>query len=99
MKKHDLLLNLADYTNLLHLALEGDDVPTNDRMIYLGHLAMCARIFKTIYLEEAVNELDIYLSIENGAYLIGTPNNERGVLTKEAWNTFSPMLKKYIETK
>lgn len=94
--KHTLLINLADYTELIHLALEGNDVSADDRLIYLGHLAMCARIFKVVYLSQQINELETIIKIENGAYLIGTPNNERGTLVKDGWNMFSSFLSAYI---
>lgn len=42
--KHTLIVHLADYSELLHLALEGEDVSTDDRLIYLGHLAMRAHM-------------------------------------------------------
>lgn len=94
--KHTLLINLADYTELLHLALEGKGISADDRQIYLGHLAMCARIFKVVYLSQQISELETIIKIEDGAYLFGTPNNERGELVKDGWNVFLPFLNAYI---
>ncbi len=94
--KDELLLQLADYTGTIHLALEGKNVRPDHSMIYLGHLAMCARIFKSVYLGEPVNEVLRFVRIEQSAFKFGTPSTERGALTKEAWGIFEPFVLSYL---
>lgn len=94
--KETLLLHLADYTETIHLALEGSNVHADHRMIYLGHLAMCARIFKSVYLGEAADIVMQFVRIEHLAFRFGTPNTERGAITKEAWSIFEPILLSYL---
>ena len=94
--KHNLLLNLADYTDVVHLALEGKDLDFDDRIWYLGHLAMCGRIFKSVYLDEPVENLEQFLRIENASFTIGARHDERGAIARDAWRQFAPMLTSYI---
>jgi len=94
--QQSFLIDLAEYADVLHLALEGKDRNFDERLIYLGHLAMCARIFKSVCLGEPLSELETFLKIEAGAYKIGTPKNEKGSITKEAWDSFSQILSNYI---
>ena len=96
LSRHNLLLNLADYTDTLHLALEGKDLNVDERLTYLGHLAMCARIFKSVYLDEPVELLEQILRIESASFRFGTPNNERGAIASEAWGVFSNILESYV---
>ena len=95
-ERESLLIHLADYADILHRALEGKDGNFDERLIYLGHLAMCARIFKSIYLDEPLSELETFLKIETGSYKFGTPKNEKGSIAKEAWDIFSKFLSGYI---
>src|SRR5437016_2716752 len=97
--RHDLLISLADYTAAIHLALEGKDLSTDERLTYLGHLAMCARVFKSVYLEESVDSLEQILKIEDASFKFGTPNNERGTIAKEAWGLFSNTLQMYVRAR
>jgi len=94
--KHNLLLNLADYTAIIDLALEGKDLDMDDRLWYLGHLAMCGRVFKSVYLDEPIEPLEQILYIENASFTIGARNDERGAISRDAWRVFSPMLESYI---
>ena len=95
-----VLLNLADQVEVLHLALEGKNLTNPDeRMIYLGHLAQCARLFKVIYLDQPASEIKVIFDIESMSYGIATPNNERGLIVKEAWDVFSPILLSFIDSR
>ncbi len=96
--KHSLLLNLADYSETIHLALEGVNLDLDERMFYLGHLAMCARIFKAVYLNQTSETLESMISIETSSFKLGTPRNARGDLSREAWELFSMSLFSYIES-
>jgi len=62
--KHNLLLNLADYTAVIDVALEGEGLDLDDRLWYLGPLAMCSRVFKSVYLDEPLESLEQILRIE-----------------------------------
>lgn len=88
-------MNLADYTKTIDFALEGENLDYDERLFYLGHLAMCARIFKSIYLNEHTN-LGTLIKLETYSYKLWTPRNERGDITKEAWSLFSDYLTIYI---
>ena len=93
-EKEELLLTLADHTDTMHLALEG--ASQNDRLIYLGHLAMCARIFKSISLDEPSNDVLKFVSLENSSFTLGTPNDERGAISKESWAIVERNLKEFL---
>ncbi len=84
--KHSALMYLADLADVLDLALEGPHLTNLDeRMIYLGHLAQCARMFKVIYLDQPVSDFEVLFNIESTTYGPFTPNNAVGTITKEAW--------------
>jgi len=93
--KENLLLNLADYTDMMHEAFEGKDLTQDERLIYLGHLAMCARMFKAVCLDEP-DLLIRFVGIENSSYKFGTPNNQRGAIAREAWRIVEQLLRTYI---
>ncbi len=93
----NLLLNLADHAQILHLALEGPNFRNFDqRLIYLGHLAMCARFFKIVYLRHPRDELEMIFEIEKKSYAFGMPNDERSAIVKESWENLQDALNKYI---
>jgi hypothetical protein len=93
--KQNILMNLADYTQTIEFALEGDNLDFDERLFYLGHLAMCARLFKSIYLNEH-HDLGTMIKLESNSYKLGTPRNERGDIAKEAWALFADYLNVYI---
>ncbi|MGF1690703.1 hypothetical protein [Photobacterium kagoshimensis] len=95
--KEYILCNLADLTEVLHLALEGNDVDASHREIYLGHLAMCARLFKIIQLNQGNQEFNRILNLEARVYRLATPNDDRGKIVKEAWEQVFPILHMYNE--
>lgn len=97
--KHNLLIDLADYTATIDLALEGKDLDFDERLWYLGHLAMCGRVFKSVYLDEHVESLERILKIEDASFTIGARNNERGAIAKEAWELFSNTLQLYVRAR
>ena len=94
--KENILMDLADYAQIMDLALEGQDLDFDERLFYLGHLAMCARLFKSIYLNEQHDSLRSLIKLESYSYMFGTPRNEKGDLAKEAWTLFSNYLQVYI---
>jgi len=94
--KHNLLLDLADYSATIDLALKGKDLDVDDRLWYLGHLAMCARIFKSVYLDEPVESLEQIHRIESASFRIGARNDERGAIARDAWELFSSTLQSYV---
>jgi hypothetical protein len=93
--KHNLLLHLADHTQVMDLAFEGNDLDFDERLRYLGHLAMCARFFKSIYLDEATESLETYFSVEHSSFRFN-PIDERGAIAKESWNELSKILQHYM---
>lgn len=93
--KENILMDLADYSQIIDLALKGENLDFDERLFYLGHLAMCARIFKSIYLNEHTN-LGALIKLETYSYKLGTPRNERSDIAKEAWALFANYLNVYI---
>lgn len=93
--KQNILMNLADYTQTIEFALEGDNLDFDERLFYHGHLAMCTRLFKSIYLNEH-HDLGTLIKLESNSYKLGTPRNERGDIAKEAWALFADYLNVYI---
>ncbi len=91
--KENLLLHLSDHTGTIDLALEG--ASSNDKMIYLGHLAMCARLFRFLYLDEPMEALEIS-RLEDSAFRLGTPSDERGMIAKESWAIIRSLLLPYL---
>lgn len=91
-----VLLSIADHANVMHLALEGKDLSFDDRLRYLGHLAMCARLFKTVILQESNELMETCVSIENSAFRYATPNDERGRISRESWVILLPVLQQYM---
>lgn len=81
----------------MYLALKGSDMSFDDHLRYLGHLAMCARLFKIILLEESTDLLETCVSIENSSFGFATPRDERGRIAKESWDLLLPVLEQYIE--
>ncbi len=96
--KQNILMNLADYIQTIHFALEGENLDFDERLFYLGHLAMCARLFKSIYLNEHP-DLGTLIKLESYSYKQGTPRNERGDKAKEAWALFANYLNLYISAR
>lgn len=95
--KDKLLLDLAEHTQILHLALEGEQLKDFDeRLLYTGHLAMCARLFKIVYLNQPIEELETVFRIESSSYGYATPNDERGSIVKESWGYLRNAVAKYI---
>lgn len=95
--KENVLNNLADLTEVIHLALERRDLNINQREFYLGRLAMCARLFKVIQLDQSAQELNQILKIEVACYRFYMPNDEVGKLVKLAWEQVSPIFQTYSE--
>lgn len=95
--QHQVLLRIADHADVMHLALEGGNMSFDDRLRYLGHLAMCARLFKIILLEESTDLLETCVSIENSSFGFATPRDERGSIAKESCGLLLPVLEQYIE--
>lgn len=93
--KENILMDLADYCQIIDLALEGENLDFDERLFYLGNLAMCARLFKSIYLNEQ-SDLGPLIKLESNSYKLGTPRNERGDIAKEAWELFANYLNVYI---
>ena len=62
------LMSLSDFCGLLDQALEGQDLDFEDRIFYTGHLATCARIFRTIILSESSDELLKLIDLESTSY-------------------------------
>lgn len=91
-----ILLGLADHTEVIHQALEGKNLTFEDRMIYLGHLAMCARIFKAVYLGESSRQVLAFIRIEQSAFKLGTPSDERGIIARQSWTILKPLLEQYL---
>lgn len=79
-------MSIADHNEVMHRALEGKNLPFDERIIYLGHLGMRARLFKAICLDETPELIDPLIRIEQSSFRLGTPSDQRGVLARESWS-------------
>lgn len=96
---NQLYLELAHYTEQVHHALEDRDLKSfDDRMYYLGHLAMCARLFMMIHLGKPMDDLQELYKLESMSYGAASRPGERGAVVKQAWLHFSETLSQYIES-
>ena len=93
--KNWALINLSDFIGLLDQAIGGDDLDFDDRIFYTGHMASCARIFRSIYLNEPSMDLLSLIDLESKAYRLASRPNKRGALVKEGWFTIQPILQQY----
>jgi hypothetical protein len=97
--KDQLFLELAQFTEKVHDVLEDRDLKDfDDRLYYLGHLAMCARFFMIIHLGKPMNELLAIYKLESMSYGAASRPGEKGTLLKQAWLRFSETLRKDIES-
>lgn len=96
-EKETLLICLSNHTEVMHQALESKNLHSGVRMIFLGHLAMCARIFKSICLDESREFVDRIIHIEDSSFGLGTPNNQHGLLARESWSLLQPALLAYLD--
>jgi hypothetical protein len=95
-EKESLLICLADHTEVMHQAHEGKNLPFEERMIYLGHLGMCARLFKAICLDEPRAIIDPSIRIEQSSFRLGTSTDQRGLIARESWYLFEPVLLRFL---
>ncbi|WP_043888185.1 hypothetical protein [Methylophaga thiooxydans] len=86
------LINLSDFAGLLDQALEGEGLDFDDRIFYTGHLATCARMFRSIILSEPSSELLKLIDLESTSYKLASRPNERGAIVKEGWLSIQPIL-------
>jgi hypothetical protein len=95
-EKESVLISLSDHTEVMHQALEGKNLPFEERMIYLGHLGMCARLFKGVCLDESRELIDPLIRIEQSSFRLGTPSDQRGLIARESWSLLEPILLRYL---
>ena len=94
--KELLLIGLSDHTQVMHLALESPNLPFEERLIYLGHLGMCARLFRSICLNDPLDSMEPIIRIEQSSFRYGTPSDQRGNLAKQSWALFESSLLRYL---
>jgi len=95
--KEDALNRLAMFTEMLNLILEGHDINITHREFYVGRLAMCARLFKIIQLNQSAKELTRILKIESMSITLGMPNDDAGKSLKKCWIETSAAIQEYME--
>jgi hypothetical protein len=95
-EKESVLISLSDHTEVIHQALEGKNLSFEERMIYLGHLGMCARLFKAVCLGESRELIDPLIRIEQSSFRLGTPSDQRGLIARESWSLLEPVLIRYL---
>jgi hypothetical protein len=71
----------------MHQALEGKNIDFDDLIRYTGHLAMCARLFKTVMLSGPIHLLQEYIKTEDKAFMF-TPKDVQGRLRKSLGVSF-----------
>lgn len=96
-EKESILISLSDHAEVMHQALEGGDLPFEERMIYLGHLGMCSRLFKGICLDDPRGLIDPFIRIEQSSFRLGTPSDQRGLIARESWFLLEPVLLHYLD--
>lgn len=99
MATNELCVELAQYTAHVNQILEDKELQDfDDRLYYLGHLAMCARLFMIIHLGKPADELLEIYKVESNSYgAAGLRCGKRGEDAKQAWLRFAKVLKEYIE--
>lgn len=95
--KEDALNTLAMFIEKLNLILEEHDISITHREFYVGRLAMCARLFKIIQLNQSAKELSRILKIESLSITLGMPNDDAGKSLKKCWAETSSAIQKHVE--
>ncbi len=96
MTRDELTIVLAEYTQVIHDALEHETDHEN-RPHYLGHLAMCARMFKILHLDQPIRELEQIHRIESQSHIMVRLPGEVAAATRDAWQAFAPKLRVFID--
>lgn len=96
MTRDEFLFELARYTQALDEATE-TETEFDNRMHHLGHLAMAARMFKVILLEQPVSILDQIYRIESKAFSFVKLPGPSAASTQEAWQVLGPRLRTFID--
>ncbi len=94
--KESILVSISDHAEVMNHALEGKNLPFEERMIYLGHLGMCARLLKAVCLDETRELIDPLIRIEQLSFRLGTPRDQRGMIARESWSLLEPVLLRYL---
>ena len=95
MTRDDLIEELVRYTRAIDEALEKERDPLN-RPHYSGHLAMAARMFVYLHLDERRKKLEQVFHIERMAHAQELPGSVAAT-TKAAWRSFSIKLAAFLE--
>lgn len=96
----ELCLELAKYTKLVDEVLEDRTLTDFDnRLYFIGHLAMCARLFEIIHLDLPTERLVAIYRIETSSYGAACPSTDAGAKLKTAWSNFATFLRRYIESR
>jgi hypothetical protein len=96
MTRDEFLLELARYTQVLGEAFE-HETEFDNRYHHLGHLAMAARMFKILHLEEPVSALDQIYRIESKAYSFVKLPGPSAASAREAWQRLAVNLQAFID--
>lgn len=78
VEENEIFTLLAAHADAIDTALESKENNFDMRVLYLGHLAMCARIFKIIYQCEDVRDLERIYRIEQSSFRLATPPTLEG---------------------
>ena len=95
MTRDDLIAELVRYTRAIDEALEKERDPLN-RPHYSGHLAMAARMFVYLHLDERRKKLEQVFHIERMAHAQTLPGSVAAT-TAAAWRSFSIKLAAFLE--
>lgn len=95
MTRDELMLELVRYTQAVHEALESES-DSHNRPHYLGHLAMAARIFMYLHLDNSQEQLARIFHLENRSHAQTLPG-EVAATTRQAWRRFSPKFASFLE--
>lgn len=95
MTRDELIPELARYTQTIHEALERESDSLN-RPHYLGHLAMAARIFMFLHLDDSQEQLAQIFRLENRSHAQTLPG-EVAATTRQAWGRFSLKFVSFLE--
>jgi hypothetical protein len=99
VEENEMFTLLAAHADAIDNALQSKEKNFDTRMLYLGHLAMCARIFKIIYRCEDVGDLEKIHRIEQASFRLATPPTSAGSSIKATWCPLSVAVLKYIDTR
>jgi hypothetical protein len=91
--KISALIGLSHFVDLLDQPMQGDDLDFDNRLWYGGHMVACAKIFRSIHLNDQEKVLEL-LKIESMSYRIAD-GISGGRKISDAWLALTPILQQY----